>query len=348
MQPVFDGHNDVLMRLWETAGKGGDPIAEFRDGIATGHIDGPRAQAGGLVGGLCAIFVPSRQGPRPTFEQGRYVSPLAEPIDQPAALAAAVTMAGIARRLDRERAWRLCTSTTAIRQAIDDGVFAAVLHMEGCEPIDADLYALDFFYAAGLRSLGPVWSRTNVFGHGVPFAYPSSPDTGPGLTEAGVRLVKACNRLGIMIDLSHITEQGFWDVAKTSEMPLVATHSNVHAITPVTRNLTDRQLAAIRETGGMVGLNYATSFLRPDGQENAATPLTDMVRHVDHLVEHLGIDGVGLGSDYDGATIPSEIGDAAGQQALVGALRQAGYGEAELVKLCRDNWLRVLAQTWRE
>lgn len=348
MQPVFDGHNDVLMRLWETTGKGGDPIAEFRDGVATGHIDGPRAQAGGLVGGLCAIFVPSRQGPRPTFEQGRYVSPLAEPLDQPAALAAAVAMAGIARRLDRERTWRLCTSTAAIRQAIADGVFAAVLHMEGCEPIDPDLYALDFFYAAGLRSLGPVWSRTNVFGHGVPFAYPSSPDTGPGLTEAGVRLVKACNRLGIMIDLSHITEQGFWDVAKTSEMPLVATHSNVHAITPVTRNLTDRQLAAIRETGGMVGLNYATSFLRPDGQENAATPLTDMVRHVDHLVEHLGIDGVGLGSDYDGATIPSEIGDAAGQQALVGALRQAGYGEAELIKLCRDNWLRVLAQTWRE
>ncbi|PKR90584.1 peptidase [Pleomorphomonas diazotrophica] len=348
MQPVLDGHNDVLMRLWETAGKGGDPIAEFRDGITTGHIDGPRARAGGLVGGLCAIFVPSRQGPRPTFDRGTYSSPLAEPIDQPAALAAAVAMAGIARRLDREGVWRLCTSTVEIRRAIDDDVFAAVLHMEGCDPIDADLYALDLFYAAGLRSLGPVWSRTNIFGHGVPFAYPSSPDTGPGLTDAGVRLVKACNRLGIMIDLSHITEQGFWDVAKVSEMPLVATHSNVHAITPVTRNLTDRQMAAIRETGGMVGLNYATSFLRPDGQENAATPLTDMVRHVDHLVEHLGIDGVGLGSDYDGATIPSEIGDAAGQQALVGALRQAGYGEDDLVKLCRDNWLRVLAQTWRE
>ena len=348
MQPVFDGHNDVLMRLWETASRGGDPIAEFRDGIATGHIDAPRAHAGGLAGGLCAIFVPSRQGPRPTFEKGTYASPLADPIDQPAALAAAIAMAGIARRLDREGTWRLCTSTAAIRSAIDDGMFAAVLHMEGCEAIDPDLYALDAFHAAGLRSLGPVWSRTNVFGHGVPFAYPSSPDTGPGLTEAGIRLVKACNRLGIMIDLSHITEQGFWDVAKASEMPLVATHSNVHAITPVTRNLTDRQLDAIRETGGMVGLNYATSFLRPDGQENAATPLTDMLRHIDHLVERLGIDGVGLGSDYDGATIPAEIGDAAGQQALVGALRQAGYGEADLDKLCRDNWLRILARTWRE
>lgn len=348
MQPVFDGHNDVLLRLWETARNGGAPISEFRDGIPTGHIDGPRAKAGGLVGGLCAIFVPSKQGDRPMLGQGTYASPLAEPIDQPAALSAAIGMAGIARRLDREAAWRLCTSTASIRKAIEDDVFAAVLHMEGCEPIDVDLYALDVFYAAGLRSLGPVWSRTNAFGYGVPFAYPSSPDTGPGLTEAGIRLVKACNRLGIMIDLSHITEQGFWDVAKTSEMPLVATHSNVHAITPVTRNLTDKQLDAIRETDGMVGLNYATSFLRPDGQENASTPLTDMVRHVDYLVERLGINSVGLGSDYDGATIPAEIGDAAGQQALVGALRQAGYGEAELIKLCRDNWLRVLAKTWRE
>jgi len=348
MQPVFDGHNDVLLRLWETATKGGDPVAEFRDGATTGHIDGPRARAGGLIGGLCAIFVPSPQGPRPSFEGGAYSSPLAAPIDQPAALAAAVAMAGIACRLDREGVWRLCTSTAAIRQAIDAGVFAAVLHMEGCEALDADLYALDAFHAAGLRSLGPVWSRPNIFGHGVPFAYPSSPDTGPGLSEAGLRLVKACNRLGILIDLSHITEKGFWDVAETSEMPLVATHSNVHAITPVSRNLTDRQLAAIRASGGMVGLNYAASFLRPDGHDSAATPLTDMVRHVDHLVERLGIDGVGLGSDYDGATIPAEIGDAAGQQALVGALRQAGYGEAELAKLCRDNWLRVLATTWRE
>lgn len=349
MQLVFDGHNDVLLRLWNTASAGGDPVAEFRDGIATGHIDAPRARAGGLAGGLCAIFVPSRQlGQRPVFDGSAYSAPLAEPIEQPAALAIATTMAGIARRLDDDGAWRLCTSTADIRRAMADDVFAAVLHMEGCEALDADLYALDVFRALGLRSLGPVWSRTNIFGHGVPFAYPGSPDSGDGLTEAGVRLVKACNRLGIMVDLSHITEKGFWDVATHSDAPLVATHSNVHAITQVTRNLTDKQLDAIRDSGGIVGLNYATAFLRPDGQENADTPLTDMVRHIDHLVDKLGIDGVGLGSDYDGATIPAEIGTAAGQQALIGALRQAGYSDAELVKLARDNWLRVLATTWKE
>ena len=130
--------------------------------------------------------------------------------------------------------------------------------MEGCEAIDADLAALDVFYAAGLRSLGPVWSRNNIFAHGVPFAFPMSPDTGPGLTEAGERLVKECNRKGILIDLAHITEKGFWDVAKLSDQPLIASHSNAHTLTPVARNLTDRQLDAIRDSKGLAGLNYAT------------------------------------------------------------------------------------------
>ena len=89
--------------------------------------------------------------------------------------------------------------------------------------------------------------------HGVPFAYPMSPDTGPGLTAIGEELVKACNRLGILIDLAHITEKGFWDVARISDQPLVASHSNVHALTPVARNLTDKQLDAIRESRGSSG-----------------------------------------------------------------------------------------------
>jgi len=220
--------------------------------------------------------------------------------------------------------------------------------MEGCEAIDADLAALEVFYAAGLRSLGPVWSRNNVFAHGVPFAYPMSPDTGPGLTDAGKRLVKACNTKGILIDLAHITEKGFWDVAKLSDQPLVASHSNAHALTPVARNLTDRQLDAIRESKGLAGLNYATTMLRADGKEDANTPLSDVVRHVDYMVERMGIDCVALGSDYDGATIPAEIGDAAGTQNLVDALRKAGYSEQELAKLCRGNWVRVLKQAWHE
>jgi microsomal dipeptidase-like Zn-dependent dipeptidase len=115
----------------------------------------------------------------------------------------------------------------------------------------------------GLRSLGPVWSLSNAFGHGVPFLCPSSPDTGPGLTDVGKELTRACNRLRILIDLSHLNERGFWDVAAISKAPLVATHSNAHALSPHSRNLTDKQLTAIGETGGMVGVNFATSYLRP-------------------------------------------------------------------------------------
>ncbi len=349
MQPVFDGHNDVLLRLWRNAAKGNDPIAEFSVGTSEGHIDLPRARSGGLAGGLCAIFVPSGHLVLKTPDaDGHYDTPLSRSIEHNEALATALAIAAIAFRLERAKAWRLCRSTGDIRAAIEANLFAAVLHMEGCEAIGPDLAELETFYAAGLRSLGPVWSRHNIFGHGVPFAYPKSPDTAPGLTDAGFALVRECNRLGLAIDLAHITEQGFWDVAKTTDKPLIVSHSNAHALTPVARNLTDRQLDAVRESRGVVGLNYATTMLRSDGQENADTPLSDMIRHIDYLVGRLGIDCVGLGSDFDGATIPNGIGDAAGTQNLVVALGQAGYGGSDLQKICRDNWLRVLADTWAD
>ena len=350
MDAVFDGHNDVLLRLWRTEQAGGDPVAEFAEGTALGHIDAPRAKAGGLAGGLCAIYIPCSEAwdVAPPDADGHYATPLERPLERSYSLDIANQFAAIALRLDRAGAWRLCRSGAEIDSAMRDGVFAAVLHMEGCEPIDRDLAALEVFHAAGLRSLGPVWSRNNIFGHGVPFAFPADPDTGPGLTEAGFDLVRACNRLGILIDLSHITEKGFWDVAKTSDQPLVASHSNVHALTPVARNLTDRQMDAIRESRGLAGLNFAVTMLRADGRNEAATPLSDMVRHVDYMVGRMGIDCVAIGSDYDGATVPAEIADAAGMQKLTQALRVAGYGDAEMEKLCRANWLRVLRRAWRE
>jgi membrane dipeptidase len=228
-----------------------------------------------------------------------------------------------------------------------DGVLAAILHFEGAEPIDPELDALEIFYQAGLRSLGLVWSRPTAFAHGVPFKFPGSPDTGPGLTEAGRALVRACNRLGIMIDLSHLNEQGFWDVAALSDAPLVATHSNAHALCRSTRNLTDKQLDAIKESDGMVGLNFHVGFLREDGGRDANTPLEVMVRQLDYLVGRLGIDRVGLGSDFDGAKMPQELGDAAGLPKLVAALRAAGYDDAALRKIGHENWLRVLGKTWQ-
>lgn len=350
MNLVFDGHNDVLLRLWRSRSEGRNPVAEFRNGTSAGHIDAPRARKGGLAGGLCAIYIPSPHdfNLREPDANGHYSTPLDPPLDRASSLDIALQMAAIAHRLDQDGSWRLCRTTAEIRQAMADGVFAAVMHMEGCEAIDADLETLEVFYAAGLRSLGPVWSRHNIFGHGVPFAYPSSPDTGPGLTKAGEDLIRACNRLGILIDLAHITEKGFWDVERLSDQPLIASHSNVHALTPVARNLTDRQMDAIKASQGLVGLNYAVTMLRPDGRDDAETSLATMVSHIDYLVDRMGIDCVALGSDFDGATIPNVIGDAAGNQRLVTALKDRGYGPADLDKICRENWLRVLASAWHE
>ena len=150
-----------------------------------------------------------------------------------------------------------------------------------------------------------------------------------------------------------LNEKGFWDVAKLSDAPLVATHSNVHAICATPRNLTDKQLDAIKESDGMVGLNFATAFLREDGgkglsaDERAKTPLTIMVKHIDYLVERIGIDRVGLGSDFDGAGIPAEIGDVTGLPNLISALQDAGYDDEALNKITHQNWMRVLRKTWK-
>src|SRR6202034_834987 len=252
------------------------------------------------------------------------------------------------RRIERESRGRVrgCRGVDDIRQSLNDGVLAPVLHIECAEAIVPNFELLEVLHAAALRSLGPVWSRSNAFGHGVPFRCPSSPDTGPGLTDLGKELIRACNRLGVLVDLSHLNERGFFDVAALSNAPLVATHSNAHAISPHSRNLTDKQLAAIKESAGMVGVNYAVSFLRPDGKQDKDTPANQIVDHIAYLLEHVDEDGVGLGSDFDGAMIPAELGNAAGLQILVEAMEQRQFGKALIEKVCFRNWLRVLGRTW--
>src|SRR3546814_3960476 len=146
-------------------------------------------------------------------------------------------MAGILFRIEKASGGRVkvCRSAAEIRDCMAKGVLATVLHFEGAEAIDPELRSLEVLHQAGLRSLGPVWSRPTAFGHGVPFRFPASPDTGDGLTGLGRELIAACNRLRIMVDLSHLNEKGFWDVAGLSDAPLVASHSNVHAICANTR-----------------------------------------------------------------------------------------------------------------
>jgi membrane dipeptidase len=257
-----------------------------------------------------------------------------------------MSQAAILFELEKLGALTVCRSAAQIRQVLADGKMAAIFHIEGAEAIDPDLNTLEVLYQAGLRSLGPVWSRTTIFGHGVPFRYPSDGDIGPGLTDHGLRLVKRCNELGVMIDLSHLNEAGFWDVARHSTKPLVATHSNVHAISAHSRNLTDKQLDAIAESDGMVGLNFAVAFLRKDGKMLADVPLEQMIRHLDYLIDRMGEDRVGFGSDYDGAVVPEPLTSCAGLPDLRAAMQAHGYSDALMTKLCHGNWLRVLEKTW--
>ena len=230
---------------------------------------------------------------------------------------------------------------------METGRIAGVMHMEGAETIGPDLDALYLFHEIGLRSLGPVWSRPTIFGHGVGMNFPGAPDTGPGLTETGKALVRLCNALGIMTDLSHIDEAGFDDVAALSDAPLVATHSNAHALCPSPRNPTDRQLHMTRETGGMVGLNFATFFLNPDGRSDTHLGWGTILHHLDHMSAVLGEDHVGLGSDFDGCVVPDLIGDVTGVPRLLRALSAHGYDDALLRKLARENRLACLERTWK-
>jgi membrane dipeptidase len=320
---ILDGHNDLVLHRWR-----GEPAL---------HLDLDAAQKAGFSGGFFALYVPSPNRPDP--EETPYEVPLPEPIPHEEAA-----------RIAEELFAALCELPVVRASSVVDfreGQVTAIVHLEGAEPLAADLSNLEQWYERGLRSVGLVWSRPNAFAEGVPFRFPSSPDTGPGLTEAGRELVRACNRLGILVDLSHLNEAGFWDVQRLSDAPLVATHSNAHALCVSSRNLTDWQLDAVRDSGGVVGVNFAVAFLREDGRNDAATPITEIVRHIDYFVERMGIDHVAFGSHFDGATISEELGGVAGLPKLVSALSDAGYDDVALAKVTHENWLRVLAATWR-
>ncbi|MFP4535213.1 MAG: dipeptidase [Spirochaetaceae bacterium] len=339
--PVFDGHNDLLARLFS------DPDINFFTGEKAKHISLGALRQGGFSGGLFAVFIP------PTKEEeeggeGEGSAKLPSPVPLDRAREVSIRQFSILLRLiaASDGALRLVRSVAEIEAAREAGAIAVVAHMEGAEGISDSLEELDLFHAAGLRSLGPLWSRPNRFGYGVPIYRQGSPDTAPGLTAAGKRLLRRCNELRILFDLSHLSERGFWDVAELSDAPLVASHSNAWSLCKSSRNLTDRQLEAIGRSGGLVGLNFGTLFLRKDGKVEEDTPISVMIDHLRHLVSLAGIDHVGFGSDFDGTVVPKEIGSAAGLPKLLRALGEAGFSEGEVEKLRYANWLRVLKATW--
>ncbi|MBC8171448.1 MAG: membrane dipeptidase [Anaerolineae bacterium] len=350
---IFDGHNDTLTHFYEL-----QPGKEhsFFEASDRGHLDLPRARKGQFAGGLFAIFTHPEPGSPErdpmyglTFtDEGYDLSPRSA-LDQGYADTYTHEVIDFACQLEAESkgALKIATTVAELEQGFADDVLAMVLAIEGAEAIYADLSNLEDYYQRGVRSIGLVWSRPNAFGEGVPFRFPHSPDTGAGLTNQGKALVRACNELGIMIDLAHLNEAGFRDVAALSTAPLVVTHADVYAICPSTRNLTDAQIDAVAASGGIIGINFEPLNTHPHASIDQSVPLTQITQHLDYIVQRVGVDYVAFGSDFDGADMPDVLKDVTGLPRLIEQLQAQGYDEAALEKIAYKNWLRVFKTTWQ-
>ncbi|MBQ7567377.1 dipeptidase [bacterium] len=346
--PFFDGHNDTITQTLPQK-LSAPPL--FPLGTPQTHIDAQRAQQAHYLGSLFAIFIEADDEEEADSADYRTASNqliMPPPLDP--RLARQRTDAIFAQILRAERdpqcPWRIARTYDELQRNMQEERLSLVLHIEGAEAIDFELNSLELYYQAGLRSLGLVWSRPNIFGNGVPFERPGNPDCGFGLTPAGRRLVRRCNELGIIVDMAHLNEKGFWDVAKASAAPLVVSHSASYSMAPSARNLTDAQLRAIADSDGIVGITLHVADLRPDGQYNPRRGLEYFMEHLSHIAEIIGIDHVGLGSDFDGACMPEELPEVSKLPKLLDAMREAGLSEDDIEKFAYRNWLRVIRQTW--
>ena len=318
---IFDGHNDVLTRLWLSPAQ--DSVHAFLNERLVGEMDLQRCQQAGLLGGMFAVFIPpfsyvKQHHPEKivdlTADEFTHAQ-MIEIVQQQVELLHALIAYS-------EQKLHLCHTVQDIRECQRHGQLAVVMHLEGAEAISADLSLLETLHQAGLRSIGPLWNRPSVFGHGLKASFPHSPNTGAGLTEAGKQLVQKAAQLNMVVDVSHMNERAFWDTAELLQQPLVATHSNAHALCPQARNLTDHQLNAIQESEGMIGVNFDVAFLRADGQRNKDTSIDVLLDHVEYLMAHVGATHVGFGSDFDGGCLSSEIGDVTGLQKIIERMQQ--------------------------
>ncbi len=315
---MIDGHSDWLLDIADTK-------RSFFERSDIGHVDLPRLKEGQISAMVCAVFIRNDDLPHHALIQTlRMVDRLRKIVEQ------------------SEGQVRLVENVDDIEKSRQEGSFGAVLHYEGAEAIDPEFTILRLSYALGLRSIGLTWSRSNIFCEGV-----GEQNRERGLTYLGKELVRRCNQIGILVDVSHLNVAGFWDVLETSSVPIVASHSNARAICNHERNLYDDQIRALARNGGLMGINFARQFLVEGAKEASDVSLDQMVDHVDHIVNLVGIDHVALGSDYDGAGMPEALYDAAQTPVLIQALRDRGYDDESIQKFGRDNWLRVLKQVWK-
>jgi len=307
---VIDLHADTLLDL--AAGR------RSLDGSTVGgHIDLPRLRRGGVDVQVFAAFVHPREAP----EGRRRVRALIAAFD---------------RTMERHAGQITPVRTVAeIELAQRAGKIAAVLAVEnGGDAIEGDVDQVDQLYRAGVRMMGLTWNPANLLADG------ASESRHGGLTSLGRQVVQRMQRLGMIIDVSHLSPQAFWDALAASRGPIVATHSDADAVHQHRRNLSDAQLRALAARGGVVGVNFYPPFL-------GAATLDRVVAHIDHMVKVMGVDHVALGSDFDGITqVPAGLEDVSRLPALTAALLARGYRPEDVQKILGGNALRVFRQVW--
>jgi membrane dipeptidase len=281
-----------------------------------GHVDLPRLKEGGVD---CQVFAISSARDR----------------TPPYALRTALDMIDVfyrecERNLD---AVQPVYSYDDILGAAEAGRVAAMLSIEGADVIEGRISMLSVFHRLGVRMVGLVHSLRNLLADGVGDAR-----TGGGLSELGVQAIEELDRLGMIIDVSHINDRGFWDVVDIAKGPIIASHSNSRAVCAHPRNMTDDMIKALAEKGGVLGMNFAPSFVHPTNP-----CVSTLVDHIDHILDLVGPDHVGLGSDFDGIpSTPVGLEDVTRMPNIAEELIERGYGKEDLKKILGLNHLRVI------
>ena len=318
---VVDTHCDTLKCLSPRFTSPRDSMWEDRSGIGMGvrselgHVDIPRLREGGVD---CQFFAISSERDR----------------TPPYPLRTAMEMVDtFYSECERNRdAVKPVTTYDEIMRAVGEGKVAAMLSIEGADVIEGEIGMLRVFHRLGVRMVGLVHSLRNILADGV-----ADTRTGGGLSELGVQAVEELDRLGILIDASHLSDAGFWDLIDVAKGPIVASRSNSMAVCDHPRNMTDQMIRALADAGGVMGMNFAPFFVHP-----TKPSVETLVDHIDHIVGLVGPDHVGLGSDFDGIpSTPKGLEDVSRMPNITAELVRRGYPEDDVRKILGGNHLRV-------
>jgi len=310
---VFDGHCDTILEVINHKRSLGSRTL-------VGHLDIPRMKEGGVDVQFFAVFIED------IYKPDRSLKRTLQLID--------CFYKEIEKNQDDIS---LVTNYNQIEEVNSAGKIAAILSIEGGEALEGDLGVLRVLYKLGVRLLTLTWNQRNQIADGI-----GESRTGSGLTKFGLKVIDEMNRLGMLIDVSHLSETGFWDVIKRSKAPIVASHSNCYALCPHLRNLKDEQIKALVDKGGVIGITFVPDFLT---QEKRKTIVKDVVTHIDYLVEKAGINCVGLGSDFDGTDdLPLGLEGVDKIPSITKELLDRGYKEREIEKILGANFLRVFKE----